>query len=66
MKWAIMYLLGYLVGGLMAAFWKSGVLHSAGTLLFWAALGFATATCLGITLASARRRSSETVTIDHT
>jgi hypothetical protein len=53
MKWTGMYLIGYviLIGGLLAALWKMGVLASIGTA--WTFIGIVIAIGLGIMLAVA-------------
>jgi hypothetical protein len=51
MKWTGMYLLGYivLIGGLLAALWKLGVLASIGTT--WTLIGVVIVIGIGIMLA---------------
>jgi len=53
MKWTGMYLIGYiiLIGGLLAALWKMGVLASIGTA--WALIAAVIAIGIGIMLAVA-------------
>jgi hypothetical protein len=53
MKWTGVYLLGYviLIGGLLAALWKMGVLATVGTA--WTLIGLVIAIGIGIMLAVA-------------
>ena len=64
MKWTGMYLLGYviLIGGLLAALWKLGVLASLGTT--WTLIGVVIAIGLGIMIAVANSGSKENIQID--
>ena len=64
MKWTGMYLIGYviLIGGLLAALWKMGVLASIGTV--WTLIGVVIAIGLGIMLAVASSGSKENIQID--
>lgn len=64
MKWTGMYLIGYviLIGGLLAALWKMGVLVSIGTV--WTLIGVVIAIGLGIMLAVASSGSKENIQID--
>ena len=64
MKWTGLYLLGYviLVGGILAAFWKIGILASIGT--FWTGVGVVIAVGLGIILAVANSGVKENIQID--
>ena len=64
MKWAGIYLLGYviLIGGLLAALWKLGVLASIGTT--WTLIGVAIAIGIGIMLAVSSSGSKENIEID--
>ena len=59
-----MYLIGYviLIGGLLAALWKMGVLTSIGTV--WTLIGVVIAIGLGIMLAVASSGSKENIQID--
>jgi hypothetical protein len=63
MKWTGLYLLGYgiLVGGVVAAFWKTGVLTSIGG--FWTGVGLAMAVGLGIMIAVGRSGVKENIEI---
>lgn len=58
-----MYLLGYtiLVGGILAALWKIGVLESIGT--FWTGVSLVVAIGLGIMIAVANSGTKENVQI---
>ncbi|MES2069841.1 MAG: hypothetical protein V4488_05800 [Pseudomonadota bacterium] len=64
MKWAGMYLVGFLVliGGLLAALWKLGILTSIGTT--WTVIGVAIAIGIGIMLAVSNSGSKENIEID--
>ena len=64
MKWMQMYLVGYtiVVGGLVAAMWKLGVIERIGA--GWMAIGIVTAIGLGVMMAVANSGSKETVEID--
>jgi hypothetical protein len=64
MKWTGMYLLGYviLIGGLLAALWKMGVLASIGAT--WTLIGVVIAIGLGIMIAVSRSGSKQNIEID--
>ena len=64
MKWTGMYLLGYviLMGGIVAALWKMGVLESIGA--FWTGVGIAIAAGLGIMIAVANSGAKQNIQID--
>ena len=64
MKWAGMYLVGFivLIGGLLAAFWKMGVLESIGTT--WTVIGLVIAVGLGIMIAVSNSGTKENIQID--
>ena len=64
MKWAGMYLFGFIVllGGLLAALWKLGVLERIGTA--WTLIGIAVAIGLGIMIAVSRSGTKENIQID--
>ena len=64
MKWTGMYLIGYviLIGGLLAALWKIGVLASIGAT--WSVIGIVIAIGIGIMLAVASSGSKENIQID--
>ena len=64
MKWAGMYLIGVvvLIGGILAAFWKMGVLDRIGP--EWTAIGVVIAIGIGIMIAVSNSGSKETIEID--
>jgi hypothetical protein len=64
MKWAGMYFVGFviLVGGLMAALWKLGILARIGTT--WTLIGLAIVIGLGIMIAVANSGIKENIQID--
>jgi len=64
MKWTGLYLLGYvfLMGGILAALWKIGVLASIGAL--WTGVGIVIAIGLGIMVAVANSGVKENIQID--
>ena len=64
MKWTGIYLLGFviLIGGLLAALWKMGVLASIGTT--WTLIGIVIAIGIGIMLAVSSSGSKENIEID--
>ena len=64
MKWTGIYLLGYviLIGGLLAALWKLGILASIGTT--WTLIGVVIAIGIGILLAVSSSGSKENIEID--
>ena len=59
MKWAGMYLIGFvvLIGGLLAALWKLGILDRIGTT--WTVIGVVILIGLGIMLSVANSGSKE-------
>jgi len=63
MKFAGLYLVGYviLIGGILAALWKTGVLASIGAT--WTAIGVVIAIGLGIMIAVANSGSKENIQI---
>jgi len=63
MKWTGLYLLGYviLMGGILAALWKTGALASIGT--FWTGVGIAIAAGLGIMIAVANSGAMQNLQI---
>ena len=65
MKWTGMYLMGYivLIGGLLAALWKIGVLASIG--MAWTAIGVVILAGLGIMLAVSHSGTKGRIEIDH-
>ncbi len=66
MKWAGLYLVGYvvLVGGVLAALWKLGILESIGTT--WTVIGVVILTGLGIMIAVSNSGTKENIHIDRT
>ena len=64
MKWTGLYLLGFviLVGGILAALWKTGVLESIGT--FGTGVGIVIMIGLGIMFAVANSGVKENIQID--
>ena len=64
MKWTGMYLIGYfiLIGGLLAALWKIGILFSIGTT--WSLIAVVIAIGIGIMLAVRSSGSKENIQID--
>ena len=64
MKWTGMYLVGYVIviGGLLAALWKLGVLATIGTT--WTLIGVAIAIGLGVMIAVSNSGSKENIQID--
>lgn len=64
MKWAGMYLVGFviLLGGLLAALWKLGVLERIGAA--WTAIGIVILVGIGIMFSVANSGSKENIQID--
>ena len=64
MKWTGIYLVGYLImiGGIIAALWKSGVLASIGTT--WTIIGVVIAVGIGIMIAVANSGKKESINIE--
>src|ERR1035437_2538746 len=64
MKWTGMYLLGYivLIGGVLAALWKMGVLASIGTT--WTVIGVVILIGFGIMIAVSNSGTKENVEMD--
>jgi hypothetical protein len=64
MKWVGMYLVGFvvLVGGLLAALWKLGILDTIGTT--WTVIGVVIAIGLGIMIAVSNSGSKENIEIE--
>ena len=64
MKWAVMYLVGFviLIGGVLAALWKLGILDSIGTT--WTVIGVVIAIGLGIMIAVSHSGSKENIEIN--
>jgi hypothetical protein len=63
-KWAAMYFVGFviLVGGVLAALWKLGILDSIGTT--WTVIGVVIAIGLGIMIAVSHSGSKENIEIN--
>ena len=63
-KWIGIYLVGFviLIGGLLAAFWKMGVLARIGTT--WTLIGIAIVIGIGIMLSVSRSGGKENIEID--
>jgi hypothetical protein len=61
MKWTGMYLLGYviLIGGLLAALWKLGILGTT-----WTLIGVVIAIGLGIMISVSSSGTKESIEID--
>ena len=64
MKWAGMYLVGFviLLGGVVAALWKAGVLESIGTT--WTIIGLVIALGFGTMIAVSNSGTKENIQID--
>ena len=64
MKWAGMYLFGFviLIGGLLAALWKLGVLQRIGTV--WTLIGVSILIGIGIMISVSRSGTKENIQID--
>src|SRR5271167_3609403 len=64
MKWAAMYLIGFivLVGGLLAALWKLGILQNIGTT--WTLIGVAILIGIGIMISVSHSGSKENIQVD--
>ena len=64
MKWANMYLAGFiiLIGGILAALWKLGILATIGTT--WTVIGVVIAFGLGIMIAVTHSGNKENIQID--
>ena len=64
MKWAGMYLVGFvfLIGGVLAALWKLGILASIGTT--WTLIGVVIAIGIGIMISVSNSGSKENIQID--
>ena len=64
MKWAGMYFVGFviLIGGVLAALWKLGVLQNIDTT--WIAIGVAILIGIGIMISVANSGSKENIQID--
>jgi hypothetical protein len=64
MKWTGLYLLGFviLLGGLLAALWKLGILATIGTT--WTLIGVVIAIGLGIMISVSSSGAKESIEID--
>jgi hypothetical protein len=64
MKWASMYLVGFivLVGGVLAALWKLGILANIGTT--WTVIGVVILIGLGIMISVSHSGTKENIQID--
>jgi hypothetical protein len=64
MKWAGMYLIGYivLIGGVLAGLWKMGVLASIG--MTWTVIGVVILIGLGIMIAVSHSSTRENIEIN--
>ena len=64
MKWTGIYLVGFviLLGGVLAALWKAGVIQRVG--MEWTAIGVVIALGLGIMIAVANSGRKETIQIE--
>ncbi|MEZ0237134.1 MAG: hypothetical protein ACAH06_03655 [Methylophilaceae bacterium] len=64
MKWTGMFFVGYiiLIGGVIAALWKLGVLETIGTT--WTLIGVVIAIGIGVMLAVSSSGSKENIQID--
>jgi len=64
MKWTGIYLVGYVImlGGIIAAMWKSGVLDRIGTT--WTVIGVVIAVGIGIMIAVANSGRKENIHIE--
>lgn len=64
MKWTSVYLVGYiiLIGGIVAALWKLGVLAGIG--MAWTVIGMVILIGIGVILAVSHSGSKRNITID--
>jgi hypothetical protein len=64
MRWTGIYLVGYIImlGGIIAALWKSGVLEKIGTT--WTIIGVVIAVGIGIMIAVANSGKKESINIE--
>ncbi len=64
MKWASMYLVGFviLIGGVLAALWKLGILDRIGQT--WTIIGVVIAVGVGIMISVSHSGKKETIEID--
>ena len=65
MKFAGLYLVGFvvLIGGILAALWKMGVLESIGTA--WTVIGLVILVGIGIMFSVSKSGTKENIEIDH-
>jgi hypothetical protein len=66
MKWVQLYLLGYviMIGGIVAALWKMGVLARLGA--GWTAIGLVIAIGLGVMIAVSGSGTKQSIEVDRT
>jgi hypothetical protein len=66
MKWVQLYLLGYviMIGGIIAALWKMGVLARVGA--GWTAIGLLIALGLGVMIAVSGSGTKQSIEVDRT
>lgn len=66
MKWAGMYLVGFiiLIGGVLAALWKLGILANIGTT--WTVIGVVILIGLGVMISVSNSGTKENIQIDRT
>ena len=66
MKWVQLYLLGYviMIGGIVAALWKMGVLARVGA--GWTAIGLVIAIGLGVMIAVSGSGTKQSIEVDRT
>ena len=64
MKWAGMYLVGFiiLIGGVLAALWKLGILENIGTT--WTLIGVVIVIGLGVMVSVSQSGTKENIEID--
>jgi hypothetical protein len=64
MKWAGMYLVGFIIllGGILAALWKLGILQNIGTT--WTVIGVVILVGFGIMIAVSNSGTKENIEID--
>jgi hypothetical protein len=64
MKWTGIYLVGYInmLGGVLAALWKSGIMQRIGTT--WTIIGVVIAIGIGIMIAVANSGKKESINIE--
>lgn len=64
MKWTGIFLVGYviLIGGVLAALWKGGIIQNIGTT--WTIIGVVIAIGIGVMLAVSKGGSKESIEIE--